>query len=31
MGGAVMYVVFVGASFGTAMVLYFGLRAAKLI
>jgi Cytochrome B6-F complex subunit VI (PetL) len=31
MGGAVLYVIYIGASFGIAMTLYFGLRAAKLI
>ncbi|MEL6353467.1 MAG: cytochrome b6-f complex subunit PetL [Cyanobacteria bacterium J06627_28] len=31
MGGAVVYVVWLGALFGTAMGLFFGLRAAKLI
>lgn len=31
MGGAVIYVVSLGALFGTAMGLYFGLRAVKLI
>ncbi len=31
MGGAIVYLILVGAAFGTAMSLYFGLRAAKLI
>ncbi|MCU0523737.1 MAG: cytochrome b6-f complex subunit 6 [Elainella sp. Prado103] len=31
MGGAIVYFVLVGGAFGTAMALYFGLRAAKLI
>ncbi|MBE9079591.1 cytochrome b6-f complex subunit 6 [Romeria aff. gracilis LEGE 07310] len=31
MGGAVIYVVLVGGAFATAMGLFFGLRAAKLI
>ncbi len=30
-GGAIAYVILLGAGFGTAMVLYFGLRAVKLI
>ncbi|HEY9889094.1 MAG TPA: cytochrome b6-f complex subunit PetL [Candidatus Obscuribacterales bacterium] len=29
--GAIAFVVLLGAGFGTAMVLYFGLRAVKLI
>lgn len=31
MGGAVIYVILVGVAFATAMGLFFGLRAAKLI
>ena len=31
MGGAVIYVVCLAVLFGTAMSLYFGLRAIKLI
>ncbi|MEL7333611.1 MAG: cytochrome b6-f complex subunit PetL [Cyanobacteria bacterium J06560_2] len=31
MGGAVVYVVWIGALFGAAMGLYFGLSKAKLI
>ncbi|MGF1522359.1 MAG: cytochrome b6-f complex subunit PetL [Leptolyngbyaceae cyanobacterium] len=31
MGGAIAYIVMLGAGFGAAMVLYFGLRAVKLI
>lgn len=31
MGGAIIYVVWLGGAFVTAMGLYFGLRAAKLI
>lgn len=31
MGGAILYIIYIGVSFGTAMALYFGLRAAKLI
>jgi hypothetical protein len=31
MGGTVIYVVWIGVAFGTAMGLYFGLRAAKII
>ncbi|MEM6597116.1 MAG: cytochrome b6-f complex subunit PetL [Cyanobacteria bacterium P01_C01_bin.69] len=31
MGGAVIYVVWLGALFGAAMGLYFGLSKAKLI
>ena len=31
MGAAVVYVVYLAALAGTAMGLYFGLRAAKLI
>jgi hypothetical protein len=31
MGSAVIYVVYLAALFGTAMGLYFGLRAIKLI
>jgi hypothetical protein len=30
-GGAIAFIVMLGAMFGTAMVLYFGLRTAKLI
>lgn len=30
-GGSVAYILFLGGSFATAMVLYFGLRAVKLI
>jgi hypothetical protein len=30
-GGAIAFVVMLGAGFGAAMVLYFGLRAVKLI
>lgn len=29
--GAVAYLVLLGGGFGTAMILYFGLRAVKLI
>lgn len=31
MGGAILYLILLGGAFGTAMVLYFGLRAVKLI
>ncbi len=31
MGGAVIYVVWLGALFGVAMALYFGLSKAKII
>jgi Cytochrome B6-F complex subunit VI (PetL) len=31
MTGAVIYIAFLGAMFGIAMVLLFGLRAAKII
>ncbi|MEM6449698.1 MAG: cytochrome b6-f complex subunit PetL [Cyanobacteria bacterium P01_D01_bin.105] len=31
MGGAVIYIVWLVALFGTAMGLFFGLRAVKLI
>lgn len=31
MGGAVAYVVILGGAFATAMGLYFGLKAAKVI
>lgn len=31
MGGAVIYVVWIGVLFGAAMGLYFGLSKAKLI
>ncbi|WP_035991266.1 cytochrome b6-f complex subunit PetL [Leptolyngbya sp. KIOST-1] len=31
MGGVVAYVLFLSVMVGTAIVLYFGLRAAKLI
>jgi hypothetical protein len=31
MTGAVIYIVFLGAMFGIAMALLFGLRAAKII
>ncbi|MFM7427925.1 MAG: cytochrome b6-f complex subunit PetL [Elainella sp.] len=31
MGGAIIYILWVGVAFGTAMALYFGLRAAKII
>lgn len=31
MGGAIIYVVWLGGAFAVAMGLYFGLRAAKLI
>jgi hypothetical protein len=31
MGGVVAYVVILGAAFATAMALYFGFRAIKLI
>jgi hypothetical protein len=31
MGGAVSYVLLLGLAFGSAMGLYFGLKAAKLI
>ncbi|MEL6333424.1 MAG: cytochrome b6-f complex subunit PetL [Cyanobacteria bacterium J06626_26] len=30
-GGAIAYFVMLGVGFGAAMVLYFGLRAVKLI
>lgn len=29
--GAIVYLILLGAGFGAAMVLYFGLRAVKLI
>jgi hypothetical protein len=31
MGGAITYLILLGAAFGTAMALYFGFRAIKLI
>ncbi|NJL88255.1 MAG: cytochrome b6-f complex subunit 6 [Leptolyngbyaceae cyanobacterium SM1_1_3] len=31
MSGAITYIVLLGGAFATAMVLFFGLRAAKLI
>jgi hypothetical protein len=31
MGGAIIYILWIGVAFGTAMGLYFGLRAAKII
>jgi hypothetical protein len=31
MGGAIIYFAWIGTSFGLAMGLYFGLRAAKVI
>jgi hypothetical protein len=31
MTGAVIYIGFLGAMFGTAIALFFGLRAAKII
>jgi Cytochrome B6-F complex subunit VI (PetL) len=31
MGGALSYVLLLGLAFGSAMVLYFGLKAVKLI
>ncbi|MBE7386039.1 MAG: cytochrome B6-F complex subunit VI (PetL) [Leptolyngbya sp. SIO1E4] len=31
MGGTVAYFIMLGAGFGAAMALYFGLRAVKLI
>lgn len=31
MGGALVYLILLGAAFGAAMGLYFGLRSAKLI
>jgi Cytochrome B6-F complex subunit VI (PetL) len=31
MAGALAYVLLLGAAFGTALILFFGLRAVKLI
>lgn len=31
MGGAILYIIWMGSAFALAMGLYFGFRAAKLI